>query len=132
MSHWTKVQTKLRDREILKKALIRMGLEFTEGQHTITQYGKSEKAEIKLDNAVGLSIQEDGTYAMVGDFWHSRNRNLSKYYGKTNQFTSDLSTAYAIEEATTHLEEQQFYCSENAEAQVGEDGLITMVFESWN
>jgi len=132
MSHWTKVTTKLRDKEILKKALTRMGLEFQEGDHTITQYGTSSKAEIKLDNAVGLAVQKDGTYAMVGDFYHSRNRKLSKYYGKTKQFASDLSTAYAIEEATTRLEEQQFYCSENAEGEVGEDGMITMCFESWN
>lgn len=132
MSHWTKIQTKLRDLEVLKKALIRMGLEFSEGKHTISQYGTSEKAEIKLDNAVGLSIQKDGTYAMVGDFWHSQNGKLRKYYGKTEQFTSDLSTAYAVEEAVTRLEEQQFYCTENLEAEVGEDDLITMTFESWN
>lgn len=132
MSHWTKVTTKLRDKEILKKALTRMGLEYKEGEFTITQYGTSSKAEIKLDNAVGLAVQEDGTYSMVGDFYHSHNSKLRKYYGKTNQFAADLSTAYAIEEASTRLEEQQFYCSENAEGQVGEDGLITMVFESWN
>jgi len=132
MSHWTKVATKLRDREILKKALTRMGLEHQVGDFTITQYGTSSKAEIKLDSAVGLAIQSDGTYSMVGDFYHSKNRKLSKYYGKTKQFASDLSTAYAIEEATTRLEEQQFYCSENAEGDVGEDGMITMCFESWN
>lgn len=132
MSHWTKVQTKLRDLEILKKALTRMGLSFEEGKHTIKQYGKSEKAEIKLDSAVGLSVQNDGTYAMVGDFYHSSSNKLRKYYGRTTNFTADLSTAYAVEEATTRLEDQQFYCSENAEATVGEDGLITMVFESWN
>jgi len=132
MSHWTKVATKLRDKEILKKALQRMGLAFEEGKHTITQYGTSSKAEIKLDNAVGLAVQKDGTYSMVGDFYHSRNQKLRKYYGKNKQFAADLSTAYAIEEATTRLEEQQFYCSENAEGEVGEDGLITMCFESWN
>ena len=109
-----------------------MGLTFQEGNFTITQYGKSSKAEIKMDSAVGLAVQEDGTYAMVGDFYHSKNRKLSKYYNRTQQFASDLSTAYAVEEATTRLEEQQFYCTGNAEGKIGEDGLITMCFESWN
>ena len=132
MSHFTKISLKIRDQEIVKKALTRMGFEFSEGKHTITQYGKSEKAEIKLDDAVGLSVQKDGTFAMVGDFYHSKNTQLRKYYGKTNNFTADLSTAYAIEEATTRLEEQQFFCTENTEAAVGADGLISMCFESYS
>ena len=131
MSHWTKVKTKLSNREILKKALERMGLEYSEGNHTITQYGTTEKAELKLDNAVGFSEQKDGTFAMVGDFWHSNNSKLKRYYGKNDQFTADVSTAYAIEEAKHNLEEQSFYCSENAEAKIGEDGLIRMVFERY-
>lgn len=132
MSHFTVVKLKLRDKEILKKALERMGLQFQEGDFTITQYGKSSKAEIKMDNAVGLAVQEDGTFAMVGDFYHSKNQKLSKYYGRTQQFASDLSTAYAIEEATTRLEEQQFYCSENSEGEVNEEGMIVMRFTSWS
>jgi hypothetical protein len=118
--------------EHLKKALTRMGLEFTEGNHTITQYGTSEKAEIKLDNAVGFSRQEDGTFAMVGDFWHSKNKDLRKYYGKTKQFDKDISTSYAIEEAKSNMEAQNFFCTGNEAGEVGQDGLITMTFESWS
>jgi hypothetical protein len=108
-----------------------MGLDFSEGNFTITQYGTSEKAELKLDNAVGLSQQEDGTFSMVGDFYHSHNQKLRKYYGRNNQFTTDLGTAYAVEEAKTRLEEQNFFCSENEEGVVGEDGLIRMTFNRY-
>lgn len=132
MSHFTKIKTKLSSMEHLKKALTRLGLEYTEGNHTITQYGTSEKAEIKLDNAVGFSRQEDGTFAMVGDFWHSKNRSLSKYYGKTKQFDQDISTAYAIEEVKSNLEGQNFFCTSNEAGEVGTDGLVTMTFESWS
>lgn len=129
MSHWTKVKTKLSSREYIKKALNRMGLDFVEGNHTITQYGTTEKAEIKLDSAVGLSQQEDGTWAMVGDFWHSRNGKLRKYYGRAEQFSQELSTNYAIEQSKGELEEHQFYCTSNTEGKVGEDGLIRMTYE---
>ena len=128
MSHWTKVKTKLRELDYIKKALSRMGLEFQEGNHTIKQYGTSEKAEIKLDDAVGLSRQEDGTWAMVGDFYHSRNQGLRKYYGNNNGFNTDLGTNYAIEQAKGQLEEQQFFCSENEEGKVGSDGMIRMTY----
>jgi hypothetical protein len=131
MSHWTKVKTKLTNKDYLKKALDRMGLDFAEGSHSITQYGTTEKAEIKLDNAVGFSEQKDGTYAMVGDFYHSHNPKLRKYYGNNAQFNRDLSTAYAIEEAKSRLEEQNFFCAENEEAEVGDDGLIRMTFNRY-
>lgn len=132
MSHFTKIKTKLASTEHLKKALTRMGYTFNEGNHTITQYGKSEKAEIKLDNAVGFSRQADGTFAMVGDFWHSKQQSLKKYYGKVDQFNQDLSTSYAIEETKSNLEAANFFCTANEAAEAGQDGLITMTFESWS
>lgn len=131
MSHWTKVKTKISDLEALKKALDRMGIEYNEGTHNIKQYGKSEKAELKLDDAVGFSRQQDGTYSMVGDFYHSRNPKLRKYYGNTQQFTGDIQTAYAVEETVLRMEEQQFHCCENHDAVVGSDGLIHMTFERY-
>jgi len=132
MSHWVKVKTKVRSLDMLKKALTRMGLNFQEGNHSIKVDGRSEIAQIKFDDAVGLALQKDGTYAMVGDFYYSKSKKLKDYYYNNNKFGSDLSTAYSIEEVKTRLEEKQFYCSENSEAKLGEDGMITMVYESWN
>lgn len=139
MSHWTKTQTKVSDKEVLEKALKRLGWEFEVGNFTVTQYGQSEKAEILLardshnknNGAVGLSLQKDGTWSMVGDPYHASNTSkMKQYYGKNEKFASELQTAYAIEEATGKLSDQGYYCSNNTEAKVGEDGMITMVFES--
>ena len=132
MSHWTTVKTKLNDQSILKKALKRMGFEAQEGDHSITQYGTTDTAQLKLDDAVGLSRQKDGTFAMVGDFWHSKNRSLKGYYGRNEKFVKELSTAYAVEEAFGTLEDQNFFCTENEKAEVGEDGLITLTFERYS
>jgi len=131
ISHWTKIQTKLREKEYLKKALKHMGFTVEEGEFTITQYGTSSKAQLRIDNSVGLTLQEDGTYSMVGDFYHSRDSKLYKYYGRNEQFAQDLSSAYAIEQTKGHLEEQQFFCTENEAGNVGSDGLIRMVFERY-
>ena len=130
MSHFTKVKTKLSNSEIIKKALTRMGYESQEGNFTVTEYGKSEKAELLLDKSLGLSLQDDGTYAFVGDPYHCKNQGLRKYYGNMNKLSEELASSYAVEEAIENLEQQNFYCTENSEAVVGEDGLITMTFES--
>jgi hypothetical protein len=115
LSHWTKVSTKITQIDALKKALEKMGLNFSEGDHKITQYGTSENAELKLDDAVGLSRQKDGTFAMVGDFYHSNNSKLSCYYCNPQKFSTDLSLAYAEAESVLRLEEQEFSLSERTE-----------------
>lgn len=138
MSHFTKCQTKLTDKDLLIKALSRLGWEHEVGNFTVTQYGTSEKAEILLSrdsynksaNALGLSQQKDGTWAMVGDPYHAASQKMRGYYRQEAKFNGDLSTAYAIEEGIAKLSDQGYYCSENAEAKIGADGMITMTFES--
>ena len=129
MSHWTSIKTKIGDLEALKSALDRMGLIFEEGDFTISQYKTKAQAQLRLDTAVGFARQQDGTFAMVGDFYHSSNPLLSKYYSNTKQFQADIATAYGIEEGIARLSEQQFTCIENEEGTVDEDGLIHMTFE---
>jgi len=131
MSHFTTVKTTLNNQSILKKALERMGFKVQEGDFTITQYKISESAQLKIDDAVGLSRQKDGSYAMVGDFWHSPNSKLKKYYGHNDDFVKDLSTAYAVESAFADLEGKNFFCADNKKAEVGEDGFITLTFENY-
>lgn len=130
MSHWTKVKTKLRNEELIKKALDRMGISYVDGEHTIRYGGQSEKAQLKLSTNVGLSCQRDGTYAMVGDFWTAPGR-LGEYYHNNEKFNADLSTAYSIEESKEAMEEQGLRLIENEEAEVGDDGLIRMVYETY-
>jgi hypothetical protein len=130
MSHFIKASTQVRDRDLLKKALVRLGWKFEEGNFKITQYGQTSKAEIKFSDALGLTQEADGTWSMVGDPYHHNGQNLRKYYRQEKQFAADLGTAYAIEEATQKLENMQFHCVDNAEGSVDKDGLIHLTFES--
>ena len=129
MSHYSKVKTSVKNKDLLKKALNRLGWAFEEGNFTITQYGTSSKAELKFSDAVGMSLQEDGTWSLVGDPYHDRG-SLHKYYAKEKEFARDLGSAYAVTEASEALEEQNFYCVENEKGVVGPDGKIRMVFQS--
>lgn len=138
MSHFTKVATTLTNKDTLIKALQRLGWEHEVGNFSVTQYGTTEKAEILLsrDNydknklALGLSQQKDGTWSMVGDPYHAISQKMRGYYRQEAKFNADLSTAYAIEESISKLSDQGYYCTNNADAKVGEDGMITMTFES--
>lgn len=129
MSHMTRVNTSLNNIEALKSALTRMGLTFQEGNFTIKQEGKSEKAEIKVDDAVGFSRQKDGTFSMVGDFYYSESPKLTDYYRNEEKFRGDIQTAYAMEDAILKMAEKQFRCIENEEGEIGSDGLIHVTFE---
>ena len=138
MSHWTKCKTEVKDRSLLKKALTHLGWEFTEGNFEVTQYGSTEKAEIILAkdntvagrNAVGLSLQEDGTWAMVGDPYHApHNSPIAKYYRKEKEFADALAVAYTVVDAKERLEEQGFEAVDNEGGVVGPDGKIRMTYQ---
>ena len=131
MSHFVKAKTTITDREVLKKALVRLGWNFEEGNFSITQYGQTSKAEIKFSDALGLTQEADGTWSMVGDPYHHHGKDgLNRYYRQEAKFAADLGTAYAIEDAKQKLEAMQFYQTENEAGTVGADGLIHLTFES--
>lgn len=99
-------------------------------------YGQSAEAEFVLSReddhaSVGLSRQEDGTFAMVGDFYHARvgpsAQKLREFYCKDELFKEKLQTAYCIEQAKAKVEEAGFFIEDNLEGVVGKDGMITMV-----
>ena len=132
MSHWTKVKLKVTQEDVLVAALKRMGCaEVHTGSQKISQYGSSEMASVWVDGAVGFKVESDGTYSMVGDFYHSRT-NFSKYYGNVPQFEKDLTVAYAVEDNKIKLDELGFEITENVEGLIGDDGLIRMVASSFD
>jgi len=130
MSHYTKVKINVTDRRYVEAALDRMGLKYTEGG-TIKAAGVTEDVDLKLANKFGLREQQDLSWASVGDTWHADVPAIANYYGRTPTFENDLTTNYAIEEAVDVFGDQGYQLAENEEAVVGEDGLITMVFENY-
>jgi Protein of unknown function (DUF1257) len=133
MSHWTKIKLQLTNKDILVKALQRMGLEPQVGKFNISQYGQSEESEIKVGGSVGFNRQKDGTFSMVGDFYHASG-SVKKYYGKNQQFQQDLNVAYGIEDAKQKLEDlgMGFEIEENEQGIIGKDGMIRMVAVSYS
>jgi len=134
MSHWTKVKLKITSEDVLVKALKRMGCENVQtGEHPINQYGVSDTANVWIDNAVGFKKEKDGSYSMIGDFYHSKT-TMRKYYGKNNEFEEDLNAAYGIEDAITKIDSLGlgFSLTGNAECEEDEEGIIRLEFTTYN
>lgn len=93
------------------------------GTKTITQYGQSDTASIWVDEAIGFKLEKDGTYTMVGDFYHSRGE-FKKYYGQNAKFEQELNCAYAIEDVKAKVDELGFTIDENPDFKIGTDGMI--------
>jgi hypothetical protein len=121
MSHWTKTKTKLNNLDFMKKALKRMGVNWTEGGQVQHSYNDDQggRVDINIDSNIGLRKENDGTISIVGDHYYSRFRDAGK-------FQENMTKNYLVEEAFSKVEEQGFYVYENEEATVGDDGLIRM------
>jgi hypothetical protein len=131
MSHFVTVKTQLKNQDHILSALRRLGYEAQVGDFKVTEYGTTSKAQILLDKALGLALQEDGTYAFVGDPYHGTTQKIKQHYNRLDKFTNELSTAYAIEETMYAMQQEHYYCTGNAEAKVDENGMIVMTFESY-
>jgi hypothetical protein len=110
-----------------------MGLSPEMGNFNISQYGQSETSTMRVGGSVGFARQKDGTFNMVGDFYHASGK-LREYYNRNDKFQQDLNVAYGIEDAKQKLEElgMGFEIEENAEGVIGKDGMIRMVAVSYS
>ena len=75
MSHFTKVQTKIKDLVCLKKALKDLGYAFSEGQQGVVvkgYMGQTETAELSIHASkkydIGVKVTSSG-YEFVSDWW---------------------------------------------------------------
>ena len=102
MSHQIKVESKLKNLNLLKRALKTMGI--SNIKENCVPSHSSTKCDIVADNAVGFQKMADGTYQVVGDPYYCPNGSpLNKFYGKNQDLRLSLSEAYLMEQAKTDV-----------------------------
>lgn len=120
MSHFTRLQTKITDKELLKLALQDLKLKYVEGDVEIRGYGGQRmRVQLKVRVAghdVGF-IKNGDVYDIVADWMTASGLNRE-------EFIRNLHQRYAYHAAKTKLEQQGF--SLVAE-EVQEDGGIRLV-----
>lgn len=135
MSHWTRIKLKMTDEETLVKALERMGCSNVQtGTKQISAYGQSDTANVWTDNGgVGFKKEKDGTYSMVGDFYHAQGK-MRDYYNRNEQFQEDLNGAYGIEDTMAKVNALGlgFELTGNEQFEEDEEGVIRLEFTTYN
>ena len=127
MSHFSKIKTKLYDRNILKKSLSDLKLEWTEQNQQIVGYQKqTHDAEIivKQSNNYDIGFKWNGVeYELVTDlmFW-SQDVSVDKFLNRVNQ-------RYAYNSIIGVSEKEGFSFTQTETA---EDGSIRLVLRRFN
>lgn len=109
MSHFTSIQTQIRDLDALAEACKELGVELVRGGEARGYAGQTRKGEaiIKLKGPydIALNRQEDGNYALTTDWW---NGHVEKEVG-TN--FSKLIQLYGVHKAMREAKKKGYLTS---------------------
>lgn len=133
MSCWRECSCKLKtvdmDKDILKRALDKMGMDIDDRKKVATSYGAFESNEANVDGAFikdGENIQlgyvmDDGTghFGIRGDFWGTGIDSES--------FLEDVSQQYMAEAFRTRFRSRRWVIQKDS---VNADGEIEIVFKT--
>ncbi len=121
MSHFSRIQTQMADKDIVLNALKDMGFTYQEGDQQVIGFGGQKtpveiRIPLKLSYDIGLR-KKGNSYEIVADWFGVR--------GVTQkEFTNKLMQRYAYHATRTKLEEQGFSM---VEEKVEETGQIRIV-----
>ncbi len=130
MSHFTKVETKIKDLVCLKKALKDLGYDFAEGTQGVEvrgYLGQTATAEISIRASktydIGVSKTETG-YEFVADWW-----GVETTRGVTQEgFVKTVTQRYAYHKVLSEVAKQG-YTIETDEVQA--DQTISITVRKW-
>jgi hypothetical protein len=97
MSHFTRVQTVIRDQALLEEALRQLHFQFQSGERVPVRgyQGNQESAQVVIDTGSGYDIgfqrQADQSFAVCTDWWGVRNHTKLR----EESFLQELNRTYA-------------------------------------
>ena len=97
MSHFTRVQTVIRDQALLEEALRKLNYQFQSGESVPVRgyQGNQESAQVVIDTGsdydIGFQRQADQSFAVCADWWGVRNKTKLR----EESFLQELNRTYA-------------------------------------
>ncbi len=124
MSHFTRIQTKLRDIDLVKEALKDLGYAVRENTD-VRGYSRWEQAHadvvIEAEDGQDIGFRREGERVeMIADFW---NRQLNR-----EEFLQRVTQRYAYRMVIQQAEEQGFQVVKEEQQK---DGSIRVVVQRW-
>ncbi len=140
MSQFVTMQTQIRDREMLLKALRAMGYRPVEGERVMKDWlgstSQRQRAEIVIprlqlglvSNDLGFR-QENGIWTMVISRYDMNTRKGRQFQKQVEELEREFRRQYALQTVMEKSEEQGFNVVEQQEQ---EDGTIRVVVRRWS
>ncbi len=130
MSHFTTVETKIKDLVCLKAALKDLGYEFAEAEQGVTvkgYLGQTETAELSIHASktydVGVKATANG-YEFVADWW-----GVETTRGLTQEaFVREVTQRYAYHKVLSEVAKQGYTIETD---EVSEDKTISITVRKW-
>ena len=98
MSHFTRVQTVIRDQALLEEALRQLNYQFQSGESVLVRgyQGNQESAQVVIDTGgaydIGFQRQADQSFAVCADWWGVRNKTKLRQ----ESFLQEVNRTYAL------------------------------------
>ena len=130
MSHFTKVQTKIKDLVCLKQALCDLDYEFVEGDNNVQVRGwlkQTTQADLVIRASksydIGVNVTADG-YEFVADWW-----GVETTRGVTQEeFVKSVTQRYAYHKVMSEVAKQGYSVETD---EVTEDKTISITVRRW-
>lgn len=128
MSHFTRVKTKIVDREILEKVLKDLNYiispikKVTGWRNTLQEVDFAIKT--KNQYSIGFSKNKEGSYDIVADWWAISNSSGLK----EKDFVNQINQRYAYEKVLSEVKKEGFII---AEEKVESDNSICLTVRKW-
>ena len=126
MSHFTRVQTVIRDQALLEETLRQLHYQFQAGERVpIRGYqGNQESGEVVIDTGsdydIGFQRQADQSFAVCTDWWGVRNKTKLR----EESFLQELNRTYALLAVKQKVIEQGLIIEEENVLPNGEIELV--------
>lgn len=121
MSHFSKIQTQIVDKDFLTQAIKDLGMNYEEGNLQILGFG-GQKASVEIK--IKLPFSHDIGFRKTGEFYEIVADWAVIRGVKKDEFVQKLSQRYAYHAARTKLEEQGFTLIEEQVADTGQIKLV--------
>lgn len=131
MSHFSRLKTKFKNREILMECLKEMGYQIQEGGFIRGYHGQQAvdlAIQVKKGYGIGFVRNEDGTYDMVADWWGVKGVDDQQLLSTLQDRVNAIQRKYTLQMVLEQTQKQGYSVVERTDEK---DGSIRLVVRRW-
>jgi hypothetical protein len=131
MSHFSRIATKIKDRQTLVRCLQEMGYEVVE-DGTVRGYHGQQQVDLRIQTgkgyAIGFRRNDQGAFEIVADWWGVKGADQDRFVADLQNQMNRIQRDYALKMVMEQSERQGYELVEQEEEG---DGTIRIVMRRW-